>query len=236
MSSVVKIINTVIDRIDSLSDSDDDAQNNGDTMGVAGQKKLKSETTLYSPKISARFSRVKSEMHWLYDGLQSTVLSQLDILHQSSSLNPSQMKVLDVACGDGNYSRAVAEHYGYGQIIGVEKSSAQLELARARTPTTNYPNVSFQQLAVGQTTENETLSLLQNGPFDIVLAIWLYNYAESKRDLLEFIQWTHRMLKPGGTVIAVVPTIRNIQDADIGLVKGDPKFGVQFLSIRGDSE
>jgi len=224
MSSAMNIIDAMINQVSDSSELDDHFKDNIKTN-------MSDQTTLYSKAVTSRFAQVKHEMHWLYDGLQSTVLSQLEALHQSSSLEPSTMKVLDVACGDGNYSRAISDRFGYHQIVGVEKSKSQLELANRLTPQDRYPHITYRQMAVGETTEEETATL--KGTFDVVLAIWLYNYAESKNDLLEFIRWTNTVLKPGGRVIAVVPSIENILEADIGDIKGDPRFQTQQYFANG---
>ena len=42
------------------------------------------------------------------------------------------------------------------------------------------------------------------------------------------IRWTSAVLKPGGSVIAIASSIRNLEDAHNGTVKDDPRFHYQY--------
>lgn len=189
------------------------------------------KTTQYSPEVAARYERATKDLrHWSNDGFQCTILSQLDKLNRSSVSHPEKVKVIDLACGDGNYSRAMSDRFGYGHIVGVDKSESQLALAKQKTQSDAYPNISYYQLDIGTETALDVEAL--GGPFDVALPIFLYNYAESKKELFDMIQWTNSLLKPGGTVIGCNPAIRNLSDADNGIYKNDPKFCYQ--QIFGD--
>jgi len=177
----------------------------------------------YTPEVTAQWDRHIQSMRWLHDGFRSTVFSQLEAVHRVSGVSPTNMRVIDIACGEGNYARTIADRFGYERIVGVDKSDSILEIARNRTAST-YPNIEYLQMEVPGDDIPDIESL--GGPFDIALAIWLLPHADSKRQLLGMMQWIERVLKPGGTLIAWTVGIEDIRDADIGVVK-DPKFGME---------
>ena len=71
------------------------------------------ETTQYSPDVAATYASSLESMHWLHDNLQSAVLAQLDAVNRRSKIPPSEMKVVDIACGEGKYARALVDIFGY---------------------------------------------------------------------------------------------------------------------------
>lgn len=179
--------------------------------------------TQYSPEVADKWARSLDRMHWLHDGHQSTVVSQLETVHRLSKVPPSEMSVVDIACGEGKYARALSDRFGYQRIVAVDKSQSQLDIARNRTAAT-YSNIEYHQMDVPMEIVPDIESL--GGPFDIALANWLYSYADSKRDLLEMMRWTNRMMKPGATLIAWTVAIDDFRNADDGVVK-DPKFRIE---------
>ena len=62
----------------------------------------------------------------------------------------------------------------------------------------------------------------------MAVPIYLYNYAESRTELYDMIQWTGSLLKPGGHLIGMAPFARNLHDLENGIYKNDPKFGFQL--------
>ena len=94
-----------------------------------------------------------------------------------------------------------------------------MEMARDHTPSSVYPTISYHQVDVGSTAAEQSVDTL-GGPFDIAVAQWLYLYAGSKQELHDMIRWTGSVLKPGGLLIAVTPSIRNLDDAHNGTVPG----------------
>ncbi|HEX9116917.1 MAG TPA: methyltransferase domain-containing protein, partial [Anaerolineae bacterium] len=52
-------------------------------------------------------------------------------------------RVLDIGCGDGKVTAALAGHVPQGRALGVDVSPEMIRLARARHPQAAYPNLSF---------------------------------------------------------------------------------------------
>jgi SAM-dependent methyltransferase len=101
--------------------------------------------------------------------------------------------VLDLACGEGYYSRAL-KHQGAAEVVGVDLSVGMIELARqeeARRPLgIEYRVGDARQVAEAQ-------------GFDLVVAAYLLNYARTEEELLELCRAVARGLKPGGRFVSV---------------------------------
>ena len=97
-----------------------------------------------------------------------------------------QSSVLDVASGDGYFSRVLAECAG--SVVGVDLSTAFIELARHQSAA--FGNVSFQQAEVG------ALGFADNC-FDVV---WCAQSLFSLPDPITSLREMARVAKPGGYV------------------------------------
>ncbi|MBD2409789.1 SAM-dependent methyltransferase [Nostoc calcicola FACHB-389] len=101
--------------------------------------------------------------------------------------------VLDLACGEGFYTRQF-KLQGAAKVVGVEISQKMIELARqeeAREPQ----NIEY-ILA-------DVLELGKIGSFDLVVASFLLNYAQTKEELLKMCQNIFANLKPGGRFVSM---------------------------------
>jgi len=102
------------------------------------------------------------------------------------------LHVLDLACGFGFYSRSLMAK-GAASVVGVDISEKMITLAREESRK-NGDNIQYH---VRNVADLEVM-----GAFDLVLAVWLFNYAESPADLLCMFQAIARNLKPGGRLVA----------------------------------
>jgi toxoflavin synthase len=101
-------------------------------------------------------------------------------------------RVLDLACGDGFYTRRLKQH-GAVQVIGVDISPEMIRLAREHE----------QQEPLGLTYQvGDAVALPQLGPFDLVTAVYLLPYATSKDQMLDMFQRVYDNLAAGGRFIA----------------------------------
>ena len=101
--------------------------------------------------------------------------------------------LLDLACGEGFYTRQF-KLQGAAQVIGVEISEKMIELARleeAREPQ----NIEY---ILGDVFELGTI-----GSFDLVVASYLLNYAQTREQLLKMCQSIFANLKPGGRFVTI---------------------------------
>ena len=148
-------------------------------------------------------------------------------------------EVLDLACGEGIYSRSLIAH-GARRVVGVDLSARMVELAQDR----EKGHLSAIEYRVG-----DAMKLDAIGAFDLVLGSYLLNYARSKAELLQFCRSIAVNLKPMGRFvgfndnpandIAFYPSYRKYGFVKSGRVprsKGDPitytfwnPDGTQFL-------
>ena len=108
------------------------------------------------------------------------------------------LAVLDLPCGDGTYSRALARR-GAGSVLGVDLSEAMIE--RARTIEKEAPQVSYR---VGDAADLGVV-----GAFDLVVASYLFNYAQTREQLLAFARTVRANLKPDGRLVGMNDNPRN---------------------------
>jgi SAM-dependent methyltransferase len=125
-------------------------------------------------------------------------------------------RVLDLGCGTGYYTGALLE-WGAAEVVGMDISREMVEAAAARaaaastttttTTTTRSagpgpgpgPRCSF---VVGDASEP---FLLASGPFDLVLGVWLLNYAPSAHVMARMWANIAQNLRPGGVFVGLTP-------------------------------
>ena len=103
----------------------------------------------------------------------------------------SEKKALDLACGEGFYTRKL-KLAGAGEVLGVDVSAEMIRLAeaeeRARPTGCRYLN-------------QDAAALFLDEPVDLVVAMYLLNYARDAGELLRFVRAAHGALKPGGRFV-----------------------------------
>ena len=96
--------------------------------------------------------------------------------------------VLDLACGDGFYTRRIAQA-GAREVTGVDLSAEMIRLAeeeeRARPLGCRY-------------LQGDAARLEFSGQVDLVVAMYLLNYARTREELLRFVEVAYACLRPGG--------------------------------------
>ena len=101
-------------------------------------------------------------------------------------------RVLDLACGFGFYTRLLKQH-GAAQVDGVDLSPEMIRLAHQQEQAEPL-GITYQ---VG-----DAVALPQLGPFDLVTAVYLLNYATSKDQMLGMFRRVYDNLVAGGRFIA----------------------------------
>ena len=102
-----------------------------------------------------------------------------------------QRDVLDLACGSGYYGRAFLAH-GARSAVGVDQSQGMIDFARALSAHSKDDMVFHVR---------DVMDMADVGAFDIVLAAWLFNYADSPDMLASMFQAVARHVKPGGRLV-----------------------------------
>ncbi len=114
--------------------------------------------------------------------------------------------VLDLGCGDGFFTRALA-NAGAKEVIGIDNSEEQIRLAKEKY---NSPNISYQLGDIFR-------DLLPKS--DLILVPFVLNYAESLDDLNFLIKNIYQSLNFGGKALFVVDLPKGKDLKKFGSVK-----------------
>lgn len=104
----------------------------------------------------------------------------------SLALNGSE-RLLDIGCGDGKITAALARQVPCGTVIGLDRSPAMITFAKSTHPTTLYRNLGF--------VEGEAAQLGFLHAFDVVFSNAALHWIPDQRPVLAGIA---RALAPGG--------------------------------------
>ncbi|MCY3554720.1 MAG: class I SAM-dependent methyltransferase [Gemmatimonadetes bacterium] len=121
----------------------------------------------------------------------------------------SGMKALDLACGEGFYTRKL-KLAGAGEVLGVDVSAEMIRLAeaeeRARPTGCRYLN-------------QDAAALVLDEPVDLVVAMYLLNYARDANELLRFVQAAYGALKPGGRFVCFNDNVLNVPGGTVSYAR-----------------
>jgi toxoflavin synthase len=101
--------------------------------------------------------------------------------------------ILDVACGEGFYSRQLKQA-GASRVLGVDISSEMVALGQKQEAQLKLGN---QYLCA------DCSSMHLNEEFDLILAAYFINYAHSQGELSTMAATMARHLRPGGRLVMV---------------------------------
>lgn len=101
-------------------------------------------------------------------------------------------RVMDLACGFGFYTRLLRQH-GAAQVLGVDISPEMIRLAHQQEQAEPL-GITYQV--------DDAVALPQLGPFNLVTAVYLLNYAESKEQMLGMCRSVYANLAAGGRFVA----------------------------------
>lgn len=113
--------------------------------------------------------------------------------------------VLDLACGEGIYSRKL-KFCQASTVTGVDISSEMIELSEVEEKK-NPLGISY------LTADASSLGKL--GEFDVVLGAYLLCYARSRKQLIEMCQSIYRNLRPGGKFVGVTDNPEKSRSYDL---------------------
>jgi 2-polyprenyl-3-methyl-5-hydroxy-6-metoxy-1,4-benzoquinol methylase len=101
------------------------------------------------------------------------------------------MRVLDVGSGAGDVAFLAAELVGNGgEVVGVDRSPAALEVARARAAERSLHNVSF--------LEGDPATIPLERPFDAAIGRYVLMFQDDPAAMLRTVA---TLVRPGGTVV-----------------------------------
>jgi SAM-dependent methyltransferase len=105
----------------------------------------------------------------------------------------SQKSVLDLACGEGFYTRRI-KRKGADTVVGVDISGKMIRLAKQQEQ--NHP------LGIDYIL-GDVMALGSIGNFDLVVASYLLNYAQTNEQLLKMCQTIAANLKSGSRFVGI---------------------------------
>jgi SAM-dependent methyltransferase len=125
-----------------------------------------------------------------YESGERTVMEEVltDMTNICQGIRPRRMKVLEIGCGAGRVTRALADLFG--EVHGVDVSGEMIRQARqalgGRSNVFLYPN------------NGKDLSVLPPGVrFDFAFSSIVFQHI-SRREIIEnYVREVHRLLRPG---------------------------------------
>ena len=132
-----------------------------------------------------------------YDSLNHVLSLSIDKIWRRKALGKivdsgEDPSVLDVACGTGDFSIAIAKALGRGQVIGVDISKEMLEVMRQKVLKNRLEGIISEKIGDG-----EDLSFPDESFDRVVNAFGIRNFEDRDKGLREAL----RVLKPGGRLV-----------------------------------
>jgi ubiquinone/menaquinone biosynthesis C-methylase UbiE len=120
------------------------------------------------------------------------------ILNMTGSLKDKE--VLDLACGDGYFTRLLVSSNPYS-ITGIDLSNEMIRLAK-QTETDKPLGITYCQ--------GDALNLQLNKTFDVIIAVFLLDYAKTKNELVTMCKEIYKHLKEDGifATITITPKLQ----------------------------
>ena len=140
-----------------------------------------------------------------------------DMTNICQGRDPKQMKVLEIGCGSGRITRALAETFG--SVYAVDISGEMV--AQARKGLADLPSVQvFQNNGMDLSVLND---LLSDGGIDFAFTYIVFQHIPSRAVIQNYVREVHRLLRPGGLFKFQVQG-----DTGIEPEAGDTWLGVPF--------
>jgi ubiquinone/menaquinone biosynthesis C-methylase UbiE len=142
---------------------------------------------------NARFYVATGQQEWTDEEFflsgQKTVDEEIltDLFNICQGRNPKQMKLLEIGCGAGRVTRALAGVFG--EVHGVDVSGAMIELARRAMA--DLPGVHLYK------NNGMDLSVLPDIEFDFAFSSIVFQHIPSKAIIENYVREVHRKLRPG---------------------------------------
>lgn len=111
----------------------------------------------------------------------------------------SGARVLDMACGDGYYTRLL-KRSGASAATGVDVSAEMIRRAEAEEKR-NPLGCAYR--------ESEVAAFRPSEPADIVVAVYSLGYAGTGEELRAFVRACHDALRPGGRFVGLNDNVRH---------------------------
>src|ERR1022692_2695545 len=101
---------------------------------------------------------------------------------------PGEMRVLEIGCGAGRVTRALARFFG--EVHAVDVSGEMVRLAKLALQ--DHPNASVYQ------NNGKDLTVVPEIPFDFAFSSIVFQHIPSREIIENYVREVHRLLRPGG--------------------------------------
>lgn len=145
-------------------------------------------------RINARYFVNTARADWtdeeFFRSGEQTVAEEIltDMINICQGKDPKQMRVLEIGCGAGRVTRALAKLFG--EVHGVDVSGEMVALAREALK--DFPNAFVYQ------NNGMDLSVLPPGlVFDFAFSSIVFQHIPSREIIENYVREVHRVLRPG---------------------------------------
>ena len=131
--------------------------------------------------------------------------------------------VLDIGCGDGKVTAAIAEKLTSGRVVGIDSSPDMIRLARERFENSSCPNVTFMNIDVRD--------MAFEDQFDAAFSNAALHWVKNHRQFLPLVQ---KALKPGGRTLFQMGGKNNAWEiiAVLGEIMAEPRWNSFFTGFE----
>lgn len=142
---------------------------------------------------NARYYVATCQEQWTDDEFfqsgESTLREQIltDPTNICQGRNPRDMRVLEIGCGAGRVTRALAGYFG--EVHAVDVSGEMVRLAKQAVA--GYPGAHIYQ------NNGMDLSVLPEGPYDFAFSTIVFQHIPSREVIYSYVREVHRLLRPG---------------------------------------
>jgi cyclopropane fatty-acyl-phospholipid synthase-like methyltransferase len=136
-----------------------------------------------------------------------------DMINICQDKDPGQMRVIEIGCGAGRITRALAGLFG--EVHGVDISAEMVE--QARKALADRPNAHV------YVNNGKDLSVLPPGPYDFAFSMIVFQHIPSRDVIYSYVREVGRLLRPGALFKFQVQG-----DASIETKPDDTWLGVPF--------
>jgi cyclopropane fatty-acyl-phospholipid synthase-like methyltransferase len=142
---------------------------------------------------NARYYVATGKEEWtdqeFFESGERAVAEQIlnDMTNICQGKEPRQMRVLEIGCGAGRITRALAGLFG--EVHAVDVSGEMV--ARARQALRDRPNAHVYQ------NNGKDLDVLPSEPYDFAFSTIVFQHIPSREVIYNYVREVHRLLRPG---------------------------------------